>query len=227
MQKSTTSDKGKKGASAAHDEEDDNVVAPSKGTKLPHFSGDANTFGDFLFQLEAAFYLRGLSKVFQGTAEEKDDEKAFFLIVSTCSGPPLQLLKELGANKKGSVAITKLKEAFAPSSQDRQCSIQRDLLNREFRAEDSVASYRNDIMSYRRALINIDKWAAIPDHIIRSSIITKISKVDKFLPVATAALTAKIATHGKSDGEIATMYALSDLFIYSDGGGRIHRRAKR
>ena len=49
MQKSTTSDKGKKGASAAHDEEDDNVVAPSKGTKLPHFSGDANTFGDFLF----------------------------------------------------------------------------------------------------------------------------------------------------------------------------------
>lgn len=214
MQKSTASDKGKKGASAAHNEEDDNVVAPSKGTKLPHFSGDANTFGDFLFQLKAAFYLRGLSKVFQGTAEEKDDEEAFYLIVSACSGPPLQLLKELGADEKGSVAITKLKEAFAPSSQDRQCSIQCDLLNREFRAEDSVASYRNDIMSYRRALINIDKWAAIPDHIIRSSIITKISKVDKFLPVATAALTAKIATHGKSEGEIATMYAtaLSDLF---------------
>ena len=185
----------------------------ARGIKLPFFSGDANAFSDFIFQLKAAFKLKGLGSVFRGDANEEDEDKAYNLIVTICSGPALQALKDL-AEEKGSLAIKKLTEIYAPSSQDRQCSLQVALLDREFRADDTVDSFHDDIMGFRRDLMNIDKWAVIPDQIIRSLVITKISAVDKFTNVAITALADKIVTKGKSDDEVKGVFSakLSELF---------------
>ena len=62
----------------------------AKEIKLPTFSGDANAFGDFIFQLKAAFKLKGLGSVFRGDPTEEEDDKAYNLIVTICSALPFK-----------------------------------------------------------------------------------------------------------------------------------------
>ena len=203
------------GASSASSTDEVESQDGTTTSKLPTFSGDANLFKIFKFKLEAAFNVRGLGDVF--TKENPDaalDEKAFNILVTLCSGSAIEVLMDMGRTKKCSLAIERLTEKYESPSQDRQCTLHIDIFRREFRPDDTVDIFHDDIMAKRRDLINIGPWAVIPDQLIRSLVIAKISAVEKFANVATAALADNISIEGKSDAAIKTMFStkLDELF---------------
>ena len=147
---------------------------------LPQFFGKPDeSFEDWAFQLRA--YLR-IQRLQDAITEEEPDvainARVFDILVLHCKEAALHVLREV-EESNGREAWLALNVAFAGKRTVRESALQCELFSRKWRADDTVTTFRQDIMRIRRSFVGMGERSMIPDRAIRNFIAAHLPR-DKF-----------------------------------------------
>ena len=149
------------------------------------FTGDAaESFESWTVHMESIFILRDWIVVLEATIANfrnaGDDGKVinmkiFAALCASTGGFAQQQVRSFSADRDGRAAWRSLKERFASNTSARVCDLNMQLLNRTWKPEETVASFRNSILTLYAKL-----EATKSDQIIQKGVL--VSFVLKQLP---------------------------------------------
>ena len=157
------------------------------------FTGE-ESFEDWAFQMRAFLRHHDLHKVIDlrddHAPDARPNARVFDILVMNCKDKPLQLLREVREGD-GRAAWRILLETFAGRRPIREATLQCELFTREWRDDDTVDTFRSDIMRIRRSLMDMGELSIIPDRAIGNLVVTRIPK-DRFATVISARLSSEL-----------------------------------
>ena len=147
------------------------------------FSGE-EPFPEWSFKMAAYFRHHKLDKIIdkiQDTTVEVDEANnraVFDILVMNCSGKALSILQEVALGN-GRAAWRALHSKYAARRPAREASLQGELFLREWRSDDTITTFRADIMRLRRNLLEMGQKSVIPDRVICNLVLTRVP-TDRF-----------------------------------------------
>ena len=166
---------------------------------LPSFYGRQDeSFEDWAFHLNSYLRIHHLNGVTKGTdTSEPHSNRVFDILALHCKDAALRVLREV-EDGNGRAAWEALHDVFAGKRTVRESALQTELFTRKWRADDTVATYRLDILRIRRSLLDMGEKSVIPDRAIRNFIAAHLPR-DKFGLVVQAALNDNTELNGEEE----------------------------